>query len=396
MDRLSLLKRVRSVWLGLPVLLALGAERAQAVQSAFARVVFFEEDFEGGDLGNFTERICPNEPFLPHPATAGPCGVSGPTFWHAEGSCNACSTPPVPLWTSAGSFAAAYNRMDESPPVCTYDTPGQGNAGSIETGAVHWPTWPPVPMQIAMTFDLAAVVQPFSIGLDRLYLEVDTGQSPGPCGNDWSVVAQIFTAGACGGGGVPLLVTIGNHPLLDSMASSSRPFRFRFDTVDATENSTRGVYLDNVRLLNAFCAPCVAIDTFMTLCAPRIESAGGEPRVGNLAYSLNLVEAPSSATAAVLVLGLSHTSWNGTPLPWNIPGTQGIFGACTLCVSADVLLLAPVSGTGICGRTATQPLGIPPAGGLAGAQVFAQWAVMDPLQTGGIRTSDAAAVVVQP
>src|SRR5262245_27270962 len=115
-DRTVKLAWPRRAFLFLVALCAMPREAAgQVVQ--YPRVVFFEERFESGSLGPFVEVQCPNEPLLPYPAQAGPCGSPGPTFWHTEAACNACVTPAGPLPPSFGSFAGAYNRLDEVPPV---------------------------------------------------------------------------------------------------------------------------------------------------------------------------------------------------------------------------------------------------------------------------------------
>jgi hypothetical protein len=379
-----------------------GEGRAQTAPP-YARVVVFEEDFESGTLGAFSETAVPNEPFNPYPATAGPCGVPGSTLWHAETYCDACPGPPIPIHAAMGTYAAAYNRMDEVPPDCTYDT-GAPNAGAIETGAVFWPSWPPVPMSIVLEFDVQRVTQPGTGSpflatpfYDRVYVEADSGLSPGPCGRDWRVVTDLPLGVTYPCPTNLFTVVIVNHAYLDFMAGSNRPFRFRFDTIDANQNGYRGAYIDNVRILNSFCTPCIGTEGGTTLCLPRIESTGGTPRVGNANFGLRVTEAPANLTAAVLVLGVSHTTWGTVSLPWLIPGTAGPYGSCTLCVSPDVLLpAAPVLGSP-CATSATQPLPIPASPPLAGAQVYAQWAILGPTQNAaGVITSDAAAVVIQP
>ena len=385
-----------SVGVLLPLVLAAGAASSFAQSPTAPRVVIFEETFESGTLGAFSERVCPNEPVSPFPASVGPCCAPGPTFWHAEAFCNACAIPPLPVSPIFGSYAAAYNRMDEAPPSCTYETPGTGNAGAIETGPVYWPTWPPVPMNLAITFDvwLAPGTGAGSGVLDRTYLEVDLGASPGACGNDWRTLAYANVSSSCAV--PPVVVTVGNHPYLDMMASSDRPFRFRFDTIDDNDNDQAGPYVDNIRVLNSFCTACLAVEGPFTFCNPEIESTGGAPKLGNASYAIRLIGAPSTASAAVLVLGLSHSSWAGGALPWVVPGTQGGLGPCFLCVRPDVLLTVPITASTPCSGVAVQGIPIPALPSLAGGEVFAQWAMLDPTQAAGLRLSDAAAILVQP
>jgi hypothetical protein len=232
---------------------------------------------------------------------------------------------------------------------------------------------------------------------DRLYVEADLGQAPGPCGNDWRVLIDLPI-----GIGNPcfssIALTVANHPILDAMAGSDRPFRIRFDTIDDTANVGQGAYVDNIRLTNSFCVPCLGVAGPIGWCVPRIKSSGGTPRVGNASYALQVTGAPITLTGAALVLGISHSSWAGGSLPWSIPGTQGpFFGPCQLCVSPDVVLPAtPTIGATVCEGTAVLPVPIPLLATLASAQVYAQWAIFDPIQTGGILTSEAGAVVIQP
>jgi hypothetical protein len=376
--------------------LGLATPRSSAQSPTAPRVVIFEEDFESGTLGAFSERICPNEPVSPFPSAVGPCCTPAATFWHAESFCNACVSPPVPVSPIFGSYAAAYNRMDESPPNCTYETPGTGNAGAIETGSVFWPTWPPVPLNLAVVFDVwhAPGIGPGSGLLDRLYFESDLGVNPGPCGNDWRTLAYANVSSSCLN--TPLVFTVGNHPYLDMMAGSDRPFRFRFDTIDGTDNDQQGPYVDNIRVLNSFCTACLAVEGPFTFCNPEIESTGGAPKLGNPNYALRLIGAPATASVAILMLGLSHSTWAGGSLPWVVPGTQGPLGPCFLCVSPDVLLTVPIAATTPCSGIAVQGIPIPNMPGLAGAEAFAQWAMLDPTQPAGVRLSDAAAIVVQP
>ncbi|MCI0588174.1 MAG: hypothetical protein L0323_15195 [Planctomycetes bacterium] len=289
--------------------------------------------------------------------------------------------------------------MDQVPPVCSYDTPGAPNAAAIETGPLYWPSWPTVPLTTALTFDFRNEIGADASGLfaDRIYVEVDVGQNPGSCGSDWRVLSTLFlSSGTSCPGPPPFTVTVVGHPYVDMMAGSSRPLRFRFDTVDSVDNGHTGVYLDNLQILTSYCTPCLGLEPPLGYCVPRIESAGGTPRIGNPNYTLVLSGAPQTASGAVLILGISGSTWPGGPLPWAIPGTQTVFGSCLLCVSADVLLPVVISTAGPCGTSASIVLAIPNNSALTGAEAFAQWLVLDPGQAGGVLTSDAAGVVIQP
>ncbi|MGH7151223.1 MAG: hypothetical protein ACREIU_11010, partial [Planctomycetota bacterium] len=79
---------------------------------------------------------------------------------------------------------------------------------------------------------------------------------------------------------------------------------------------------------------------------------------------------------AVLIAGTSFTSWGGVGLPL----TLAPFGmpACSLLVSADVLLGTTLVGAGPAAGTATIPIPIPPNPALSGALVHFQWYVTDP------------------
>jgi len=93
----------------------------------------------------------------------------------------------------------------------------------------------------------------------------------------------------------------------------------------------------------------------------------GLPVLGTT-YVLKLEEAPVS-TFAVLVSGLSDTSWSGGSLPTPLPGAPG----CDLLVDPVVLDTYITDASG----AANGLISVPNSAGLVGTDVFHQWVVMD-------------------
>ncbi len=93
----------------------------------------------------------------------------------------------------------------------------------------------------------------------------------------------------------------------------------------------------------------------------------GLPQLG-ASYDLTLTDALGPAFA-LLVSGLSDSSWLGAPLPAPLPNAPG----CDLLVSPDVLDVAITSPSG----AASSSIAVPNAAGLVGLPVFHQWAVLD-------------------
>jgi len=84
---------------------------------------------------------------------------------------------------------------------------------------------------------------------------------------------------------------------------------------------------------------------------------------------------------AFLVVGLSNTSWNGIPLPFDLTALG--FTGCPLLVGLDLILSAPLSGS-----TARWTVDLPDNRGLLGAHVFAQILAPDPgLNSAGFAVS---------
>ncbi|MCI0589917.1 MAG: hypothetical protein L0323_24155 [Planctomycetes bacterium] len=108
---------------------------------------------------------------------------------------------------------------------------------------------------------------------------------------------------------------------------------------------------------------------------PRITTAGGPPAVGQpnfRVYGSKML----GGTVAVLVFGLSSTSWAGIPLPLNL-GFLGL-PSCSLLVSGDILLPAIASGSGPGAGAASRLVPAPPDPSLSGLAVFYQWLAVDP------------------
>ena len=108
---------------------------------------------------------------------------------------------------------------------------------------------------------------------------------------------------------------------------------------------------------------------------PRITTAGGPPAVGQpnfRVYGSKML----GGTVAVLIFGLSSTSWAGIPLPLNL-GFLGL-PSCSLLVSGDILLPAIASGSGPGAGAASRLVPAPPDPSLSGLAVFYQWLAVDP------------------
>ncbi|MEZ5962400.1 MAG: hypothetical protein R3F56_01015 [Planctomycetota bacterium] len=107
-------------------------------------------------------------------------------------------------------------------------------------------------------------------------------------------------------------------------------------------------------------------------------TAGGDPRLGNSSYGLQLTfAAPSSL--AVLALGASDQRFVGVRLPLALPG------GCLALAGGDLVVPTTTSGLG----DATITLGIPSSAALVGAIAYAQW--LQPA-AGGLDSSNAGAI----
>lgn len=105
--------------------------------------------------------------------------------------------------------------------------------------------------------------------------------------------------------------------------------------------------------------PTVAVDPLATARIGHVVNvAGAGLRVGQ--------------PGAFLIVGLSNTTWNGIPLPFDL--TPFGFTNCPLQVSVDLVVAAAINGSG----TATWPLPLPDNRGLLGARIYAQALAPEP------------------
>ncbi len=105
----------------------------------------------------------------------------------------------------------------------------------------------------------------------------------------------------------------------------------------------------------------------------------------NTTYTVTLGSAvPSSVAAATM--GFSDQSYNGTPLPYALPGAPG----CNLLVSPEGLRFIPTSVVG----TATTTVSVPNASNLIGVTLHHQWLVLDNVNTLGLVVSNAGRATV--
>lgn len=107
----------------------------------------------------------------------------------------------------------------------------------------------------------------------------------------------------------------------------------------------------------------------------------GPPIPGNSAYTMLLTDAAVQSNA-VFLIGGSDTTWNGTPLPFDLAPFGG-FG-CSLLVdlvaSASVPTVGGGPGTGI----ARLPFPLPAQSSYVGASFYSQWLVFDPRASNGV------------
>lgn len=95
----------------------------------------------------------------------------------------------------------------------------------------------------------------------------------------------------------------------------------------------------------------------------------GLPKLGT-SFSVDLSGAKESS-AAVLITGLSKTTWGVIPLPFDLKGLGA--AGCSLLASYDFPFVAPTSATG----SASLTLPVPATNSLNGLQLHQQWLVLD-------------------
>jgi hypothetical protein len=110
------------------------------------------------------------------------------------------------------------------------------------------------------------------------------------------------------------------------------------------------------------------------------------PQIGTT-YMPKVTDALDS-TFALLASGLDNQSYQGIPLPFELPGAPG----CELLVEANALDLAITDTSG----EASYPIIVPNAGNLVGLTIYHQWLVWDPtVNSLSIVTSNAGIATVQ-
>src|SRR5262249_35549375 len=121
----------------------------------------------------------------------------------------------------------------------TYDT-GSQNAGAIESPAILSTS---ANAALYLLFETTRQVQPGAGStFDRCFVEV----APAATGA-WSTVGEITSSPTCTG---PALTVALALPF--ALAGTSFQHRFRFDSIDASQNGYLGWYVDNVRIDQVF------------------------------------------------------------------------------------------------------------------------------------------------
>jgi serine protease AprX len=105
----------------------------------------------------------------------------------------------------------------------------------------------------------------------------------------------------------------------------------------------------------------------------------GLPILGG-SYDVTLRDTIAS-TLAILMTGLSETSYNGTPLPYALAGAPG----CSILVAPDASLSVVTDALG----RASSSLAVPSSTAFTGVLLRHQWAVLDAANTLGIVVSNA-------
>lgn len=131
----------------------------------------------------------------------------------------------------------------------------------------------------------------------------------------------------------------------------------------------RGLWTADVRrpLATAFGSACAGHATPPVIAVDPLATA----RIG---HTLTVLGSGlrSDQPSAVLLVGFSNSTWTGIPLPFDLT-PLGLNG-CSLRVSIDLLVPAPVTGSG----DASWPLAVPDNRFLLGTHVFAQALALDP------------------
>lgn len=185
-----------------------------------------------------------------------------------------------------------------------------------------------------------------------------------------------------------------NLPALDTrLRDSSAAIGLATDTQSFVIDDFGGANRHDPASVGAYeGAPRAEFEEFGKGCAgtfsnvPKIGHSG-PLTLGTTKFSVTLDNARGgTGVVAFFIVGGSNTSWNGVSLPLKFGGS------CDLLVSANILIPVSVGGTSGPGNgNASVRLPIPDSPGLAGAQAFFQWGVLDPAAAGiGVAFSDGA------
>jgi hypothetical protein len=217
--------------------------------------VLFEEDFESGTLGAYTETTL--------------AGTPAPTLWHAESNCSL--TTPIP--PQMGSTAAAYNQGDIG--IFNYATGASANAGALESPLISGTAG----ANLVIQFDYARRVGPFP---DETLLQVR------PAGGSWTTQTLFLTNFPMPATCLPEFLTTVTLSLPSTLSNAPWQHRWVFDTVTGTANDDLGWYIDDVRVFQSVPAGGGSFVPSPTGCGTTNLAATGMPVIGGtVTYSLN-------------------------------------------------------------------------------------------------------------
>ncbi len=291
------------------VALVLGAALAPAVQ---AQQVLYQTSFETG-LAGWT-------------ATG---------LWNLETTSDPCGATFAPF--PEGSQCAWYG-IDG---VCTYDTPGASNAGSLVLN--NWIDLPAGASSLSLRYWASSKTEDCGEGYDSMVVRVEAQNGPD----------AGFSAPYCAyAPGIAILDAAWHERRIDLSAYRGARVRFAFDfvTVDEFNNGFRGWLIDDVRVLaepgQRVCPPT----TFGSACPCQpnwLPIAGGCRNSAEQSATLYSEGAPDlsadtlrfravlmpSATIALLAQGTVTT-------------TPAVFGDGLRCIGGTLLRLGTAGATG--------------------------------------------------
>ncbi len=288
---------------------------------------------------------------------------------------------------AGAAFVAVETKVPGGATFPVFDALGGGCDGSVLASCLQFNEVPGALTQTATNLENAYRV-PFGLSSPIVSFDVWTASTGGTV----VVPAHVYAA--------PLGLPPGAMPSLVPIASTTMTigptpgfYRATFTTpayslgevylaVDSGAQATLGSNLTSgsVQLVWSRNGAAQTWSAAVARPAWRIQCAGpaqfeppaigiaGEPVLGTV-YDLTLSGATASS-AAVLISGLSNTSYNGSPLPVALPGAPG----CDVLVAPQVLDAVPTTSVG----TAIYGITVPSSAGLLGLRVYHQWAVLDP------------------